>query len=283
MALALRRPAHTALAAPSAVFFLVFFVAPALHLLLTSFWQMRSYKLAHDFTLENYIEVFTGYWDSILVTFGMAIVIALTTTAVAFFFAYSARFVVPRWGNLMLALVMFTLFGGYLTKIYAWKTILGPSGAINSALIATGAIEQPIDMFLYSPVAVVVALTHYLLPLSILPLYGSLRSIGDQSVEAACDLGARRWRSFFDIILPQCRTGLVVSFTLAFLFTVGDYVTPRLVGGPVTSMMGVFIQNQFGSRFNPPLGAAMSFSIIALSALVIGFAVLLLTRIARPR
>ncbi len=283
MALALRRPAHTALAVPSAVFFLVFFVAPALHLFLTSFWQMRAYRLARDFTLENYIEVFTGYWDSILVTFGMAIVIALTTTAVAFFFAYSARFVVPRWGNLMLALVMFTLFGGYLTKIYAWKTILGPSGAINSALIATGAIEQPIDMFLYSPVAVVVALTHYLLPLAILPLYGSLRSIGDQSVEAACDLGARRWRSFFDIILPQCRTGLVVSFTLAFLFTVGDYVTPRLVGGPVTSMMGVFIQNQFGSRFNPPLGAAMSFSIIALSALVIGLAVLLLTRIARPR
>ncbi|MDZ4735176.1 MAG: ABC transporter permease [Rhodospirillaceae bacterium] len=279
----LRRHGPWALAAPSALFFLVFFVAPATHLFLTGFWRMRSYALSHEFNLENYAEVFEGYWDSLLFTFAMAFLIACCTTLVAFVFAYGTRFVFPRWSAALLGLILLTLFGGYLTKVYAWKTILGSTGVINSALAMLGLTDQPIDMFLYNPVAVVIALTHYLLPLAILPLYGSLRAIDDETLEAASDLGAGRWRGFRDVVLPQCRTGLIVSFTLTFLFTAGDYVTARLVGGPVTSMMGVFIQNQFGSRFNPPLGAAMSFTVIIFSALVIIVVAFTLNRTLRVR
>ena len=244
---------------------------------------MRSYKIRYEFNVENYLDVFVSYSDSLLFTFAMAFVIAILTTLVAFVFAYGARFVFPRWSAPLLAIMLLTLFGGYLTKIYTWKTILGSTGVLNSALSSLGLVDQPIILFLYNPVAVVIALTHYLLPLAVLPLYGSLRAIDDETMEAARDLGAGRWRGFRDIVLPQCQTGLVVSFTLTFLFTVGDYVTARLVGGPVTSMMGVFIQNQFGSRFNAPLGAAMSYSVITISILVIVVVSLALRNWLRPR
>lgn len=279
----MRRHGSWALTAPSALFFLVCFVAPTIYLLLASFGRMQSYALTLEFNLENYVEVFAGYWDSLLFTFVMAFLIACCTTVIAFVFAYGTRFVFPRWSAALLGLILLTLFGGYLTKVYAWKTILGSTGVINSALATLGLTAEPIDMFLYNPVAVVIALTHYLLPLAVLPLYGSLRSIRNEGLEAASDLGAGRWRGFRDIVLPQCKTGLIVSFTLTFLFTAGDYVTARLVGGPNTSMMGVFVQNQFGSRFNPALGAAMSFTLIGISALVIVLVSLSLHRMLRTR
>lgn len=279
----MRRHGSWALTAPSALFFLVCFVAPTVYLLLASFGRMRSYALTLDLNLENYVEVFVGYWDSLLFTFAMAFLIACCTTAIAFVFAYGTRFVFPRWSAALLGLILLTLFGGYLTKVYAWKTILGSTGVINSALETLGLTAEPIDMFLYNPVAVVIALTHYLLPLAVLPLYGSLRSIRNEGLEAASDLGAGRWRGFRDIVLPQCKTGLIVSFTLTFLFTAGDYVTARLVGGPNTSMIGVFVQNQFGSRFNPALGAAMSFTLIGISALVILIVSLATHRTLRAR
>lgn len=279
----MRRHGSWALTAPSALFFLVCFVAPTVYLLLASFGRMQSYALTLDLNLENYVEVFVGYWDSLLFTFAMAFLIACCTTTIAFVFAYGTRFVFPRWSAALLGLILLTLFGGYLTKVYAWKTILGSTGVINSALQTLGLTSEPIHMFLYNPVAVVIALTHYLLPLAVLPLYGSLRSIRNEGLEAASDLGAGRWRGFRDIVLPQCKTGLIVSFTLTFLFTAGDYVTARLVGGPNTSMMGVFVQNQFGSRFNPALGAAMSFTLIGISALVIVVVSLTLHRILRTR
>lgn len=279
----MRRHGSWALTAPSALFFLACFVAPTIYLLLASFGRMQSYALTLEFNIQNYVEVFAGYWDSLLFTFAMAFLIACCTTVIAFVFAYGTRFVFPRWSAALLGLILLTLFGGYLSKVYAWKTILGSTGVINSALATLGLTGEPIHMFLYNPVAVVIALTHYLLPLAVLPLYGSLRSIRNEGLEAASDLGAGRWRGFRDIVLPQCKTGLIVSFTLTFLFTAGDYVTARLVGGPNTSMMGVFVQNQFGSRFNPALGAAMSFTLIGLSALVIVVVSLTINRVLRTR
>ena len=105
-----------------------------------------------------------------------------------------------------------------------------------------GLIDQPITVFLFSPFAVVITLTHYTLPLAILPIYGALRGIGDVPLEAARDVGARPRRVFLDIVLPQARIGLISSFSLTFLFAAGDYVTPLLVGGPNTAMIGLFIQ-----------------------------------------
>ena len=95
-----------------------------------------------------------------------------------------------------------------------------------------GIVNEPITFLLYNPVAVVITLSHYTLPLAILPIYGALRSIEDMPLRAARDLGASRFRVVWDVVLPQCRVGILIAFSLSFIFAAGDFVTPLLIGGP---------------------------------------------------
>ena len=172
-------------------------------------------------------------------------------------------------GSWFLAIAMITLFGGYLAKLYAWRTILGENGILNTGLMEMGLIQDPIMALLYNNFAVVLALTHYTLPLAILPIYGSLRAIDDLPIAAARDLGASNGRVLLDIILPQSATGLFSAFALTLLFVAGDSIAPRLLGGTSSSMIGIFIQDQFGFRVNAPMGSALAFTVIAGSALIL--------------
>jgi spermidine/putrescine transport system permease protein len=272
------------LLAPSLAVFFGLFVAPLVYFFVLSFWQMRAYRLRQEFTLTQYGAVFTEYGPALLHTFLLVTATSLATTLLAFAYAYFCRFKAGRYETALIFVALVTMFGGYLTKIYMWKTILGSGGILNSLLIWLGVIAEPITVFLYNPAAVAISLAHYTLPLAILPIYGALRGIGDVPIEAARDIGAGPRAVLFDIVLPQIRLSLVTSFALTFLFCIGDYVTPTLVGGPYSSMIGLFIQGQFGQRFNPPLGAAMSFTVIGLSVTVIGLAAALLYRATRvPR
>ena len=130
-------------------------------------------------------------------------------------------------------------------------------------------MREPLTILIYNPGAVVVTLTYFLLPLAILPIYGSLRTIEDETIEAARDVGARPRHAFRDIVFPLARAGTLAAFTLSFLVAAGDYVTPRFVGGPYTAMIGDFIEQQFSLRFDWPMGSAMSFSTLAASILMI--------------
>ena len=255
------------LVAPSAGLYAVLFIAPFIYFVVISFWRIKSYQLTPALTPSNYVETFDRYAGIFFFTIEMAFLIAVLTTAIGFVYAYIARFKAGRWGTALLLIALVTLFGGYLMKIYAWKTILGNEGVLNSALLTLGIVAQPLTALLYSPGAVVVTLVHFLLPFAILPIYASLRGVDDVSIEAARDLGARPWRILAGIIIPQCRAGLIAAFTFCFLLPVGDYVTPLLVGGKVV-MIGNMVATQFGKSFNWPLGAAMAVSILV-SALVI--------------
>ena len=269
------------LLAPSTAVFLLCFVAPLSYFLLLSFFRIVSYQLDETLTAINYVTVWADYLQTIVFTFSIALAVALSVTVVAFGFAYFVRFKAGRYGMLLIFVALVTLFGGYLTKIYVWKTILGQSGILNTALMVLGLTDEPVRLLLYNPVAVVITLGHYLMPLAILPIYGSLRNIDDTPLRGARDLGATRWQVFHQVVLPQCRVGIVFAFALSFLFAAGDYVTPLLVGGPHTSMLGVIIQLQFGMRFNAPVGAAMAFTAIAVCLVVIGSFNLLLARLLR--
>jgi len=275
--------ARNLLILPSWTAFFLIFVAPLGYFFVLSFWRVSAFKLAPDATLENYRQSLVEYSDSIIFTFLIALAVALVVTVFAFCFAAYIRFVAGRHGDALLFVTLVTLFGGYLTKIYVWKTILGQTGVLNSAILTLGIAEEPITAFLYNPGAVIVTLTHYTLPLAILPLYGALRNVTDTPLYAARDLGASRRRVFWDIVLPQCRIGILFAFALTYLFAAGDYVTPQLVGGPYTSMIGVLIQLQFGFRFNAPLGSALAFTMIAITILIIGLVALLLFRGLRAR
>jgi len=269
------------LIAPSVMIFTILFLIPISYFFVLSFWQVHAYRLQAGFTLDQYMKVFSDYLAPLGYTFMIAMTIALVTTTVAFTYAYFCRFKAGSLGTAFLFVALVTLFGGYLTKIYMWKIILGSNGVLNSAFEWLGIVTDPITVFLFSPFAVVITLTHYTLPFAILPIYGSLRGISDLPIEAARDIGATPQRVFFDIILPQARVGLISAFSVTFLFAAGDYVTPLLVGGPQTSMIGLFIQSQFGHRLNQPLGSAMSFTVIGMCVVTIVFMAMLIWRATR--
>ena len=268
--------------APAALVYLIAFALPASFFFILSFWSVRAMSIQRDFTFSNYVETWEKYADVIGATLVIAAATAVVTTVLAFAFAYLIRFRAGRLGLPLLFITLLTLFGGYLVKIYAWKAILGKEGVLNSALLMLGLIEEPLTIFIYNSGAVVATLTHFLLPLAVLPIYGSLRGVEDDLIEAARDLGAARRQAFRDIVLPLCLPGLLTAFTLSFLIAAGDYVTPRFVGGTGTAMIGDFIEQQFSLRFDWPMGSAMSFSTFAASAVLIVAAGLLLRWRLRP-
>ena len=256
------------LIAPSALVFVALFIAPIGFFVVLSFWQVEYFELSTQPTLANYRDVFANYWHVMSFTVARATAAALLTTGLGFVFSFLARFRAGKWAQLLLFIVLITLFGGYLMKIYAWKTILGNEGVLNTALMAIGIISSPITSLLYSPQAVVVTLMHFSLPFAVLPIYASMRGVSDSEVEAARDLGAGRWPILSTIIVPRCQNGIVAAFSFVFLMVAGDYVTPLLVGGKQT-MIGNLIAPQFGAQFNWPLGAAMSIVMLLVALVVI--------------
>ena len=256
---------------PAALIFVGAFAVPLSFFLIISFWSVKARIMRPDLTLKNYVAAWTDYYDAMATTLLVALAIGALTTLLAFCFSYAIRFKCGRLEAPLLFLALITLFGGYLVKIYAWKSILGREGILNKFLLGVGVIDQPLDALLYSVNGVIITLAYFLLPFAILPIYGNLRGIRPAAIEAARDLGAGRWAVIRDIVIPQCEKGIVISFTFAFLITAGDYVTPRFVGGGA-AMMGHFIELQFSLGFNWPMGSAMAFTVMTVSlALVMLF------------
>ena len=269
------------LVAPSALVFCVLFIAPMAFFVVVSFWQVEYFEMSTEPTIANYRDVFANYWRVMGFTVVLATATALLTTVLGFVFSFLARFRAGEWEQALLFIVLVTLFGGYLMKIYAWKTILGNEGVLNSALMAAGIISSPITSLLYSPQAVVVTLMHFNLPFAVLPIYASMRGISDSEVEAARDLGAGRWPVLSTVIVPRSQSGIVAAFSFVFLMVAGDYVTPLLVGGKQT-MIGNLIAPQFGAQFNWPLGAAMSIVMLIAAMVIIYLFRVLIALWSRP-
>ena len=269
------------LIAPSALVFCVLFIAPMAFFVVVSFWQVEYFEMSTEPTIANYRDVFANYWRVMGFTVVLATATALLTTVLGFVFSFLARFRAGEWAQALLFIVLVTLFGGYLMKIYAWKTILGNEGVLNSALMAAGIISSPITSLLYSPQAVVVTLMHFNLPFAVLPIYASMRGIADSEVEAARDLGAGRWPVLSTVIVPRSQSGIVAAFSFVFLMVAGDYVTPLLVGGKQT-MIGNLIAPQFGAQFNWPLGAAMSMVMLIAAMVIIYLFRMLIALWSRP-
>jgi|SRR5689334_15506225 spermidine/putrescine transport system permease protein len=256
------------LVAPSLLIFIGLFIAPTLYFLLVSFWRFESYELIRELNLDNYREVAADYLRLGIYTLVVAAIISLLAVTLGFVYAYVARFKAGRFGSVMLFVALISLFGGYLMKVYAWRTILGTEGIINNALLALGIVSEPVTWLLYNPPSVVLTLTNFLFPFAMLPIFASMQSIQDSELESARDLGAPWTAILFDHVMPRCKTGIVTGFALCYLISCGDWVTPVLVGGRMT-MLGNLIAAQFGEFLNWPLGAAMSFSLLAAAFLVV--------------
>lgn len=271
----------TAMLGPSLLAFGILFILPVGYFFVQSFWRVEFYTLQRNFTFYNYIKVYQEYGASWVFTLVIGMIIGTITTVSAFALSYFAHFRAGRFGSVILFLTLTTLFGGYLVKIYAWKSILGVDGILNTTLTGLGLVHGPVTWLLYSPVAVVIALVNFLIPLAVLPIYAALRLIDERALASARDLGASGFRVLVDIVAPQALTGIIGAFSLSFLIAVGDYVTPQLVGGPESVMVGSFIEGQFIDRMDAPLGAALAAAVLGSCLMIVAVTSLLLRRLTK--
>jgi spermidine/putrescine transport system permease protein len=248
---------------PSLAVLAMLFAAPMILLFVISFWDVRAFQLRPALTLDSWIRALTDYGALTLRTIGTGLLAGALVTALGLILAGLLRFRAGRWGDALLVVIMLTLFGGYLVKVYAWKAILGADGLVNQGLMAMGLTDAPVAALIYSRTAVLIALTHFLLPFAVLPIHAALRNVAVAGVEAGRDLGAGPVTVWVRVILPQVRAGLFTAFAFCFLLAAGDYVTPLLIGGSGGAMVGQFVLSEFSTRFDWPTGSAMSFLLLA--------------------
>lgn len=236
--------------------------------------------LGAGFTPANFVAVVSDplYWRVTLRSLTIAGLVTLATVVTAYPVAYYLAFHAGRRRGLLLFLVTLPFWTSYLLRVFAWKIVLAYNGVLNSALIESGIWSEPTLAFLNTPAAVVVTLAHAYAPFAILPIYVALETIPKSLLEAASDLGARPFTSFRRVVLPNSMPGVLAAALVVFVPTVGDYVTPALVGGPASTMIGTLIQAEFGKANDWPFGAALSVAVM----LVI-LAVVLVVRFADRR
>jgi len=167
-----------------------------------------------------------------------------------------------RLRDLILFLIVISLLSSYLVKVYAWRTILGNNGLINTTLMYLGIIREPLEFLLFSKVSVFVSLLHILIPFTILPMYSALLNVDPVLFEAARDLGANPVHTFLKVTLPLSIPGIKTAFIFSFIIASGDYIIPQLLGGTSGLMIGKVIADQFGIVFNWGEGSSLVFLLI---------------------
>jgi spermidine/putrescine transport system permease protein len=272
---------------PATLGLLVFFVAPLVTFFVYSLLTAGLFSVSRPFTLDAYEKAVTTDLNGTLAinSFVSGILAASISVAVALPIAYWLRYSAGRWQIPVLFLITASMFASYLVRIYAWRTILGENGMLNEGLQRLGITDQPLGFLLFSRFAVTIALVHIFLPYVVLVLYAAFRPLEPRYLESAQDLGAgsvERWRR---VILPLVAAPAVTAFLFVFILASADYVTPQFLGGTSGAMLGVQIQTNFKAVGNWPLGAALSFLMLAAFVLVYGLSMfgLRLARLDRIR
>lgn len=248
------------LLSPTLFVMLAAMCVPVAMLIAYSFWTQNYLDIDKTFTLANYAAFFQKivYSKLMLRSITISFLCTVATLLLAYPMAYFIAFKVTRNKLVWLILITVPFWTSYLLRVFAWKVILGYNGLINSGLMTLGVIDEPLTFILYNRSAVIITLTHAWAAFAILPIYVSLEKIDRSLLEAATDLGDTPFRRFMRVTLPLSLPGTLVAGLLVFIPTVGDYVTPQLVGGTKGIMIGNVIQSQFGISNNWPLGASLS-------------------------
>ena len=245
---------------PTTLYLLLFFVAPLLIVLIYSFLTRGVYgQIVWEFTLENYVRVFDPLYLSILLR---SVTIAGATTSICLLFSYPfayylARLDNDRQRNVLIILVMIPFWTNFLVRTYAWRVILGTDGPLNGTLLWLGIIQAPLSL-IFNDGAVMVGLVYGYLPFMVLPLYAAIERIDFSLLEAAHDLYADGRQAFLRVLLPLSLPGVIAGSILVFIPTLGAFVTPDLLGGAKSVMIGNLIQSQFLTARDWPFGSAFS-------------------------
>lgn len=253
--------------APPLIWITLFLLLPYALLFAYSFWTVSpDQTIVHDWNLRNYAELLRTplYLEVLFRSMGIAACVTILTLLLGFPLAYYVSFHCEKHKSLIYQLVIIPLWASYLVRAYAWKTILGSTGVLNTLLIYFHIIKEPAEFLLYSRFAVVLTLTHIYTPFTFLTIYAALEHIPRNLLEASQDLGANPSQTFRRVILPLSLPGVIAGSTFAFVLSLGDFFAPLLIGGPSGVMISNIVYSVFGAAYNWPLGAAISFCMLAL-------------------
>jgi len=260
------RAYKAAVTIPPLAWVTLFLLVPYLLMFCYSFWAVKSGNVVHQWNLGNYHDLLARdvYRDTLLRSLWIATRVTAFALLLGYPLAYFLSFYAGARKDLLYQLVIIPLWVSYLVRAYAWKTILGTDGILNTLLQFFHITRHPVDSLLYSPFAVVLTLTHIYTPFVVLPIYAAMEHIPRNLVEASHDLGASPMQTFWRVIFPLSAPGMIAGATFAFVLSLGDFLAPQLLGGPSGIMISNIVVSLFGAAYNWPLGAAISFCILVL-------------------
>jgi spermidine/putrescine transport system permease protein len=258
------------LAAPGVAWLVVFMVVPCLLVLSYAFFERGVWGgIDYTFTLENFVRVADPLYAKIFLNSAR---IALTVTIVAILIAYPAAYAIARAPRMSQPILLFfavlPFWSNYLIRTYAWIVLLNREGLINNLLRSLGYTGEPLSM-LYTETAVVIGLTYNYLPFVILAIYSTLSRLNPELMEASRDLGAGPVRTFFRVTLPLTLPGVAAGGVFVFVLSIGNFVTPALLGGGRFQMVGNLVYDQFLTANDWPFGAALGMALIATMILLL--------------
>jgi putative spermidine/putrescine transport system permease protein len=244
---------------PPLAWFLVIYLASLMVMLLTAFWTVNPFTnlMQHSFSTANFSALFSSPYPGIILrTVLLAAAVTVTDTIIALPFAYfMARVASSRTQRVLFTAIMLPLWASYLARVYAWIVILQKGGVLSwsSQKLGLGAINIG-----YSNTAMLIVFSYIWLPFMLVPVYGAIERIPQSLLEASGDLGARNWRTVRSVLLPLALPGIVAGSIFTFSLTLGDFITPLLVGGTNSQLIGNVIYSNIGTADNLPFAAALA-------------------------
>ena len=261
---------------PGTIWLLIFFILPLVIVLIYSFLERGTYGgVIWQFTLDNYQRLAQGiYWGIFWRSLFLALITTIMCLLIGYPLAYFIATIRPPWRNVLLMLVIIPFWTNFLVRTYAWIVLLRTEGVFNIVLQSLQLTNEPLSL-LFTPFAVIIGLVYGYLPFMILPLYATIERLNFSLLEAAQDLGANDLRTFFRVVLPLTMRGIIAGCLLVFIPAFGAFITPDILGGAKTMMVGNLIQNQFLKARNWPFGSALSIALmmIVLIPVIINFGV----------
>ena len=266
-------------ALPLTTVFVLFFVIPLALVLMVSFWDYNQYELLPAFTFKNYIAIFDGcaqggdlcvtlktYWSTLKFCF----LVWLLTLVIGFTVSYFLAFYVRSTGVQVVLFVLCTIpfWTSNVIRMIAWVPLLGRNGLVNDMLTGMGLVDQPVEWLLFSNFSVVLAFVHLFTTFMIVPIFNSMMRIDRSLLEAASDSGASAWQTLWNVIVPLCRTGIIIGSIFVITIVMGDFVTIGVMGGQQIASVGKIIQVQT-SYLQFPLAAANAVVLLSVVLMII--------------
>ena len=260
------------LVTPQTLIFVLFLVLPIIAIAVVSFWNFNGFAMTPGFTLDNYLGIFTSkvYLSTYLNTFKFAALVWLICLLISYPVAYFLAFHIksPKWQTIWFLICTVPFLTSNIIRMIAWIPFLGREGLLNQALMGLGLIDRPIEIFLFSDFAVVLAMVQLYCLFAIAPIFNSMVRIDRALVSAAEDLGSSGWQIQKEIILPLSAPGIAIGSIFVITLVMGEFATMRLMSGGKSSSVGYLIKNQIDS-LQYPMAAANAIVLLVLALIIV--------------